>query len=60
MAAPVVWDRFTISDPTQQLWYYQSLADSYRGRVDPSLSSEPDRTVADIAQAVGSAAPVEA
>ena len=54
---PDVWDRFTVSDPAQQLWYYQSLADSYRGRVHPGLSSELDRTVADIAQTVKDTTP---
>ena len=54
---PDVWDRFTFSGPDAQLWYYQSLADSYRGRVHPGLSSELDRTVADIAQTVKDTTP---
>lgn len=56
---PAVWDRFTISDPNAQLWYYQSLSDSYRGRVNPGLSSEFDRTVRDIeTETARSTAPV--
>jgi hypothetical protein len=32
--------RFTQADPPAQLWYYQSLASCYQGRVPPALSDE--------------------
>ena len=28
-----VWDRFTVTDPARQLWYYRSLADLLGGRL---------------------------
>ena len=45
---PVVWDRFTVSDPDRQVWYYSSLVESYRGRIDPNLWGELDRTIREI------------
>lgn len=45
---PAFWRRFSESDPGEQLWYYQSLASCYRGRVPAGLSGELDRVVADI------------
>lgn len=42
---PALWDRFTQADPAAQLWYYQSLAACYRGRVPPALSDELNRTI---------------
>jgi len=42
---PALWDRFSQSDPAAHLWYYQSLAAAYHGRVPPGLSAELDRTV---------------
>jgi (p)ppGpp synthase/HD superfamily hydrolase len=40
---PAVWNRFNENDPASQLWYYQSLVASYRGRVRVELSEELDR-----------------
>jgi (p)ppGpp synthase/HD superfamily hydrolase len=42
---PALWDRFTQADPAAQLWYYQSLASCYQGRVPPALSDELNRTI---------------
>jgi GTP pyrophosphokinase len=33
-----VWDRFSQNDPAAQLWYYETLAASYQGRVPPPLA----------------------
>lgn len=40
-----LWDRFTQADPAAQLWYYQSLASCYPGRVPAALSDELNRTI---------------
>ena len=40
-----LWKRFTQPDPAAQLWYYQSLASCYQGRVPPALSDELNRTI---------------
>jgi GTP pyrophosphokinase len=45
---PALWDRFSEKDPAAQLWYYQSLAACYHGRVPAALSEELDRVVADV------------
>jgi GTP pyrophosphokinase len=42
---PEMWLRFGESDPVKQLWYYQSLADRYPGRVPGALADEVTRTV---------------
>jgi hypothetical protein len=42
---PALWKRFTQPDPAAQLWYYQSLASCYQGRVSPALSDELNRTI---------------
>jgi GTP pyrophosphokinase len=42
---PELWSRFTQADPAAQLWYYQSLASCYQGRVPPALSDELNRTI---------------
>jgi len=39
---PAVWGRFK-AGPAAQLWYYQSLASCYQGRVPPALSGELGR-----------------
>lgn len=41
---PVMWDRFK-AGPAAQLWYYQSLASCYQGRVPAALSDELNRTI---------------
>jgi GTP pyrophosphokinase len=35
---PALWDRFSQNDPAAQLWYYDTLAGSYQGRVPPALA----------------------
>jgi GTP pyrophosphokinase len=43
-----VWERFSQRDPAQHLWYYQSLARCYAGRVPDGLAAELDRVLADM------------
>jgi (p)ppGpp synthase/HD superfamily hydrolase len=50
---PALWDRFNEKDPAAQVWYYQSLADSYPGRVPASLDDELTRVVAEIRSLAG-------
>jgi (p)ppGpp synthase/HD superfamily hydrolase len=45
---PGMWERFSVPDPSEQLWYYQSLADSYSGRVPAPLSDEVARVVGEM------------
>jgi len=45
---PAVWRRFNHSDPGAQLWYYQSLADCYQGRVPSALAGEVDDVVTEM------------
>jgi (p)ppGpp synthase/HD superfamily hydrolase len=40
-----VWNRFNEKDPERQLWYYKSLADVFRDRLDSPLTDELLRTV---------------
>ena len=50
---PALWDRFNEKDPAMHVWYYQSLADSYSGRVPVSLNRELTRVVAEIQSLAG-------
>ena len=43
-----VWGRFSQRDPAEHLWYYQSLADGYAGRVPEALATELNRVLADM------------
>lgn len=45
LLGPAMWKRFSVSDPGRQLWYYESLARCYPGRVPSQLSDEVARTV---------------
>lgn len=45
---PLMWERFSVPDPSAHLWYYQSLAESYAGRVPAALSGEVARVVAEM------------
>jgi (p)ppGpp synthase/HD superfamily hydrolase len=45
---PAVWVRFNVPDPGAHLWYYESLADLYRGRVSAELSGEVTRVVGEM------------
>lgn len=47
-AGVAVWGRFSQRDPAQHLWYYQSLADCYAGRVPEGLTAELNRVLADM------------
>jgi (p)ppGpp synthase/HD superfamily hydrolase len=40
-----VWNRFNEKDPEQQLWYYRSLVDVFRDRLDSRLTDELTLTV---------------
>lgn len=40
-----MWQRFTVSDPEEQLWYYEGLADALCPRVRSPLADELARTV---------------
>jgi GTP pyrophosphokinase len=42
---PEVWTRFSMPDPEAQLWYYQSLADTYARRAPARVSDEVARLV---------------
>lgn len=50
---PALWDRFNEQDPAAQLWYYQSLAASYVGRLPAELSEELTRVVAEMRSMAG-------
>jgi (p)ppGpp synthase/HD superfamily hydrolase len=43
-----VWGRFSQRNPAEHLWYYQSLADCYAGRVPEGLATELNRVLADM------------
>jgi GTP pyrophosphokinase len=43
-----VWERFSQRDPAEHLWYYQSLAGCYAGRVPGGLAAELNRVLADL------------
>jgi (p)ppGpp synthase/HD superfamily hydrolase len=43
---PLLWDRFNVSDPAEQLWYYRRLADTLEASSIPRrLAGELTRTV---------------
>lgn len=48
-----LWSRFSEADVASQLWYYQSLADSYPGRVPAPLADEVARVVAEMRTLAG-------
>ncbi len=50
---PALWGRFK-AGPADQLWYFQSLASCYQGRVPPALSDELTRTIRQIQSLAGS------
>jgi len=45
---PDLWERFSCSDPADQLWYYESLVLALQRRVPGSLADELERTIAAI------------
>ena len=45
----VVWQRFTVSDPGQQLWYYTTVAEILQRRLPGPLTDELGRIVGAIA-----------
>jgi (p)ppGpp synthase/HD superfamily hydrolase len=45
---PATWDRFSQRDPAAQLWYYETIAACYHGKVPAPLADELDRTVAEM------------
>jgi len=50
---PSMWQRFSVSDPERQLWYYESLARCYPGRVPGALADEVTRTVKEMRELSG-------
>jgi hypothetical protein len=48
---PGLWDRFNLG-PTDQLWYYRSLAELYRRRLGGPMSAELDRLLVELAGAL--------
>jgi GTP pyrophosphokinase len=44
----VVWQRFTVADPKQQLWYYTSVAEILQRRLPGPLTDELGRIVGEI------------
>jgi (p)ppGpp synthase/HD superfamily hydrolase len=47
-AGAAVWERFSQRDPAEHLWYYDSLAGCYAGRVPEGLAAELNRVLADM------------
>jgi GTP pyrophosphokinase len=45
----VVWQRFTVSDPSQQLWYYTSVAEILKRRLPGPLTDQLGEIVNEIA-----------
>ncbi|WP_295384083.1 HD domain-containing protein [uncultured Thiodictyon sp.] len=45
-----LWQRFTLSDPAEHLWYYRGLVEVFRsaGQAPPSLVNELDRVVTEL------------
>jgi (p)ppGpp synthase/HD superfamily hydrolase len=44
-----VWQRFTVTDPRAQLWYYTTVAEILQGRLPGPLTDELGRIVREIA-----------
>jgi (p)ppGpp synthase/HD superfamily hydrolase len=55
-AGPAVWQRFNQKDPAAHLWYYQSMAACYAGRIPAGLARELSRVITQMA-ALAAAAP---
>jgi GTP pyrophosphokinase len=49
----IVWQRFTVSDPNAQLWYYTTVTEILQRRLPGPLTDELGRIVSDIAAYVG-------
>lgn len=48
----LVWQRFTVSDPHAQLWYYTTVAEILQRRLPSPLTDELGRVVMEIAEFV--------
>ena len=44
---PALWERFTVDDPAEQLWYYDRVADVIGARLGPSSVAMALRQVVD-------------
>jgi (p)ppGpp synthase/HD superfamily hydrolase len=44
----VVWERFTVADPAQQLWYYTTVTEILRRRLPGPLTDELGRIVGEM------------
>jgi (p)ppGpp synthase/HD superfamily hydrolase len=49
-----LWQRFSVTDPQQHLWYYRGLLEAFEKRSDSWLVDELRRTIDEIAALVGS------
>jgi hypothetical protein len=49
---PLLWDRFTASDPQDQLWYYRELAAVFAQRSDSPMAQELVRVVEELGRLV--------
>jgi (p)ppGpp synthase/HD superfamily hydrolase len=47
-----LWERFSVNDPKQDLWYYQSLLEVYAKRVQNWMVDELGRVLDELEQAV--------
>ena len=45
VVGPDLWDRFSVQDPDDHVWYYRSLVEILEGKVPEPLGDELDRTV---------------
>lgn len=50
-----LWQRFTVKDPQQHLWYYRSLLDVYANRIDNWMVDELRAVIDELEHAIGSA-----
>lgn len=51
---PTLWERFTVKDPRDHLWYFGGLLDAYRNRgLDSWMVGELERVVDELKRLVG-------
>lgn len=54
-----LWERFNVRDPEEHLWYYRSLLEVFRPRVESWMVEELERVVVELEQLVRSPAAPE-
>jgi (p)ppGpp synthase/HD superfamily hydrolase len=57
---PQLWERFSVHDPAQHLWYYGSLLDVYRRRSDSWMVAELERVLLELEQLIATGCEGEA